>query len=457
MNDERINAALQEATDTQNVLIGAGELASVDEVFGENFGDAAAVVVADENTFEAAGKEVQKYLEEAGRELIEPYVFPGEPALYAEYKNIETLVESLKEHDAIPVAVGSGTLNDIVKRASYECERPYMNVSTAASMDGATAFGASIEKDGLKQTLECPAPKAVLADLDVLVAAPSDMTASGYADLLGKVTSGADWIIADALDVEKIDPTGWSLVQDHLREWISKPAELHDGDEQATEDLIEGLIMSGLGMQSYQSSRTASGAEHQFSHLWEMEGLGHGEGHEGKPLSHGFKVGVGSVSIAALYERILDRDLTNLDIEALRDAWPSKEEMEQQVRAVHTDPDLEEGAVEQTLAKYITPDELAQRLEMVQEVWPELREKLAEQLMGAGEIKEMLQAAGCPTTPTEIGLDWDAFKATYSRAQTIRKRYTVLDLATETGILDECVDELFASGGFWAREEAAQA
>ena len=35
-------------------------------------------------------------------------------------------------------------------------------------------------------------------------------------------------------------------------------------------------------------------------------------------------------------------------------------------------------------------------------------------------------------------------------ARTIRARYTVLDLVNETGILDECVAELFAPGGFWA-------
>jgi glycerol-1-phosphate dehydrogenase [NAD(P)+] len=456
MSEDRINAALREATDTQNVTIGAGVIASVGDVFRESFGDKSAVVVADERTFEVAGKEVQQHLEAAGVTLVESYVFPGEPTLYAEYKNIETLVEALREHNAVPVAVGSGTLNDIVKRASYECERPYLCVGTAASMDGYTAFGASIEKDGLKQTLTCPAPKTVLADLDILEHAPIDMTATGYADLLGKVTSGADWLIADALEVEKIDPTGWSLVQDHLREWIDKPAELHAGDQQATEHLIEGLIMSGLGMQSYQSSRTASGAEHQFSHLWEMEGLGHGEGHEGTPLSHGFKVGVGSVAIAALYERILERDLSNLDIEAIRGSWPTQEEVEQAVRAAHTIPDLEEGAVEQTLAKYISADELAQRLELLQERWPGLREKVAEQLMPAEQIREMLKAAGCPTSPVEIGLDWEEFKATYSRAQTIRKRYTVLDLAFEAGILDECVDELFAPGGFWGRAAASQ-
>ena len=454
MSEQRINAALEEATDTRDVKIEVGALASVPEVFRENFGEGSIVIVADGNTFEVAGREVQRELEAAGYTMMEPYVFPAEPPLYAEYSNIEKLRDSLREHAAIPVAVGSGTLNDIVKRSSHECERSYMCVGTAASMDGYTAFGASIEKDGLKQTLSCPAPKAVVADLEILQNAPENMTASGYADLLGKVTSGADWLVADALEVEKIDLTGWSLVQDHLREWIGSPAELRAGDQQSTEHLVEGLIMSGLGMQSYVSSRTASGAEHQFSHLWEMEGLGKDAD---PPLSHGFKVGMGSVAIAALYELLLERDLADLDIEALKDSWPTREKMEQSVRAQHTSPELEEGAVEQTLAKYISADELAERLELLREVWPGLREKVREQLMPAWEIKEMLEAAGCPTTPVEIGLGWGNFEKSYRRAQTIRKRYTVLDLASETGLLDECVQELFAPEGFWGRVAASRA
>jgi glycerol-1-phosphate dehydrogenase [NAD(P)+] len=456
MGKQRIEAALREATDTQKVGIGAGALASVPDVFREGFGDSPAVVVADGNTFEVAGREVQRRLERAGHTMIESYVFPVEPPLYAEYGNIEKLRDSLREHDAIPVAVGAGTINDIVKRSAHESERPYVCVATAASMDGYTAFGASIEKDGLKQTLSCPAPRAVVGDLGVLKHAPEEMTASGYADLLGKVTSGADWLIADALEVEEIEPTGWALVQDHLRAWTGSPAELRTGDQKATEHLMEGLIMSGLGMQSYQSSRTASGAEHQFSHLWEMEGLGHGEGHRGTPLSHGFKVGVGTVAIAALYELVLERDLGDLDIEALRDSWPTREALERSVRAQHTSPDLEEGAVEQTLAKYISAGELAQRLKLLRDVWPGLREKVRVQLMPAEQVREMLWAAGCPTGPVEIGLGWGDFEATYSRARTIRKRYTVLDLAFEAGILEECVDELFAPLGFWGRAAASQ-
>ena len=455
MGERRIKAALRVATDTQHVNIGVG--ASVPGVFRESFGDSPAVVVADENTFEVAGKEVRRRLERAGHALIESYVFSAEPPLYAEYGNIEKLRGSLREHDAIPVAVGSGTINDIVKRSAHECERPYMCVATAASMDGYTAFGASIEKDGLKQTLSCPAPRAVGADLEVLKHAPEDMTASGYADLLGKVTSGADWLVADALQVEEIDPTGWSLVQDHLRGWTDSPAELRAGDLKSTEQLMEGLILSGLGMQFYQSSRTASGAEHQFSHLWEMEGLGQGEGHRGTPLSHGFKVGVGTVAIAALYDLVLERDLGDIDIETLRDSWPTRKTMERSVRAQHTSPDLERGAVEQTLAKHISAGELAQRLDLLRDVWPGLREKVRVQLMPAEQIRERLQAASCPTSPIEIGLRWEDFEATYSRARTIRKRHTVLDLAFETGILEECVDELFAPDGFWGRAAASRA
>jgi glycerol-1-phosphate dehydrogenase [NAD(P)+] len=57
--------------------------------------------------------------------------------------------------------------------------------------------------------------------------------------------------------------------------WLAdRPAKLSAGDPSALDDLIEGLIMSGLAMQAASSSRPASGAEHQFSHLWEMEGLG---------------------------------------------------------------------------------------------------------------------------------------------------------------------------------------
>jgi glycerol-1-phosphate dehydrogenase [NAD(P)+] len=449
MGEARIEAALRDATDTGQVVIGPGALDAVGDVFGRSFGERPAVVVADATTWRVAGERVQRRLEAAGRGTEGPYLFPPEEFVRAEYGNVERLGRALAEHDAVPVAVGSGSLNDIVKLAAHQAGRPYLSVATAASMDGYTAFGAAITRAGYKQTMTCPAPRAVLADLEVLSGAPAGMTASGYGDLLGKVTAGADWLVADALGIEPIDATVWELVQGPLREAVGQPDALAAGDRGALERLVEGLVMSGLAMQAHASSRPASGAEHQFSHLWEMEGLGHDRR---PPLSHGFKVGIGSVAVAALYERLLERDLGALDVEALRGAWPSPEAVRETVEAAHPIPGLGAAAVTETLAKHVDADQLGRRLALLADRWPALRDRLEAQLLPAERLRAMLRAAGCPTHPSEIGLSRSAFQDSYRRARMIRRRYTVLDLAAETGVLDELVGELFGPGGCWAAD-----
>jgi glycerol-1-phosphate dehydrogenase [NAD(P)+] len=179
-----------------------------------------------------------------------------------------------------------------------------------------------------------------------------------------------------------------------------------------------------------------------------MEGLGR---EADPPLSHGFKVGLGTIAIAALYERLLARDLAADAAAATREPWPGEDEAERAVRALHPNERLADAAVKETLAKHATAEARAQRLQTLSDHWPELRDRLAGQLLPAAEVRAMLAAAGCPTTPEEIGLSRDDLRATYTRARTIRRRYTVLDLAHETGVLAACVDELFAKpGGLWS-------
>lgn len=446
MDYNRIDAALHDASDTRYLRIGTGKLNDVGNVLEQAFGHQPVVVVADDNTYAIAGKVLCEHLRSTGWLVEEPIVFPGTPPLYASFENVLALEEKLRTMSTVPIVVGSGTLNDITKLAAHRVGRQYMCVGTAASVDGYTAFGAAITKDGFKQTMSCPAPRALVADLDILVTAPAQMNSAGYGDLLGKITAGADWILADALEIEPIEKHAWSLVQDSLRDWTGEPQALHAGNRQAIENLFEGLIMSGIAMQISSSSRPASGSEHRFSHLWEMQALAHG--HE--PVPHGFKVAVGTLAAAALYERVLARDLTRLDIDALCRAWPSREEVRRGVAQAHSIPKLAENAVEESLAKYITPDQLRQRLLLIQERWPLIRERLEHQLMTTAHLRALLQAAGCPTEPAEIGVNVVQLRESYILARTIRSRYTVLDLVNETGILDACVNELFAPGGYWA-------
>ncbi len=447
MPESLIERALRTATDTKAIEIGRGVVARTGEVFAALFPGRTAIIVADENHWRVAGEQAAASLTAAGVPQAEPYIFPGTPTLYAGYDNIETLRDAIAGLDAVVVAVASGTLNDIAKRAVGELGRPYICVGTAASMDGYASFGSSISKDGFKQTLSCPAPAAVIADLDIMAGAPVRLTATGFGDLIEKVPAGGDWIIADELGIERIDPAVWDLVQGPLRDALSDPQGCKDGNPDSLTGLAEGLIMSGLAMQAFQSSRPASGGGHHFSHLWEME-------HHGldwdPPLSHGFKVGLGTVAVAALYEVVLAKDIpAMIDIDAAVAAHPSWEQTEAMVRTVLS-PDLHEAAIAQTKGKYLDADALRARLQLVVERWPSISSRLRDQLLPASVLQEKLDVVGAISHPDQIGMSRESFRDTYHRARWIRARYVLTDLLTEANIIDPLVDELFAPGGYWA-------
>lgn len=439
-----VTEALDSARETRALLIGAGILPRVPAVFREHFPNARAIVVCDPTTWLVAGQAVQAELLAAGLARLEPFIF-RDPSLYAEHRFVEQLEQALAAHDAVPVAVGSGTINDLVKLAAHRVGRSYLCVATAASMDGYTAFGASITFRGAKQTFDCPAPRAVVADIDVIRRAPPEMTASGYADLQAKITAGADWILADALGVEPIDPRAWAIVQGGLEQALADPAGARAEKPGAITPLIEGLMLGGFAMQWTKSSRPASGAEHQFSHLWDMEHHTHG----GVAPSHGFKVGIATLAITTLYEQLLATPLPQLDVDACCAAWPDRAQLEADVRRRFAGTDFIETAVQESLAKHVSRDELRAQLLQLIARWPDLRLQLSAQLVPSHELRRRLELVGAPTTPEAIGLTRDRLRGSFRRAYHLRRRFTVLDLAVRTGLLEPSLDALFAPAGAW--------
>jgi glycerol-1-phosphate dehydrogenase [NAD(P)+] len=443
-NAPSLKEALSAARETRCLEIGAGVNAGVARVFREQFGVRPAVIVADPNTFAVAGKTVAEAFRAAGHPMPEPFIFRA-PDLYAEHRFVVELETALRQHAAIPVAVGSGTINDLTKLASHRTGRPYMGVATAASMDGYTAFGASITHLGSKQTFSCPAPTAVVADLDVICAAPSEMNAWGYADLLSKITAGADWILADALGAEPIDTQAWAIVQGRLRELVADAAGVRAQEPAAIGRLVEGLMLGGFAMQSARSSRPASGAEHQFSHLWDMQH----HTHNGHAPSHGVKVGIGTLAVTALYERLLEQPLDQLDIDACCAVWPDADAWANRAPVLLGEGDLADSAAKELRAKHSDTDQLRAQLETLRSSWPELREKLRRQLLPLATLKARLNAAGAPTEPEQIGISRARLRKSYWQALCIRRRFTVLDLAVRTGLLDRCLEQIFGPGGRW--------
>jgi glycerol-1-phosphate dehydrogenase [NAD(P)+] len=436
--------ALVAGGETHSLEIGQGVLERTPDIFRQQFGDQPALPVADTNTFAAAGKAVVDAFRRSGRSCREPFIFT-DPKLYAEHEHVTALEAVLQRDEAIPVAIGSGTINDLVKLASHRTGRRYLVVGTAASMDGYTAFGASITYQGSKQTFSCPAPLGVVADLDVLCRAPEGMNASGYADLLAKTAAGADWIVADALGVEAIDRKAWNIVQGGLRTAVSDPAGVRAGNPEATRRLAEGLMLGGISMQWTKTSRPASGAEHQFSHLWDMQH----HVHKGQTPAHGFKVGIGTMAITALYEYLLDQKLEAIDVEGCCARWPDDAAREASVRTLFNPADLLRVALQESQAKWVGAAALRPQLELLRRVWAELRESLLAQLIPLWELKKMLATVGAPVEPEEIGISRARLRESYWQSYYLRRRFTALDLAARCGLLEPALAHLFGPAGPW--------
>ncbi|MES2653283.1 MAG: sn-glycerol-1-phosphate dehydrogenase [Bacteroidota bacterium] len=436
--------ALAAASETKELRIGWGILSQVVDVFTEQFPNRKAVIIADTTTNQIAGKKIYQLLGDANIEQVAPFLYT-DPHLYAEYTFVNQLVTFLNTNDAIPIAVGSGTINDLTKLAAHLTNRQYVCVATAASMDGYTAFGASITANGAKQTFDCPAPQACLADIEIISKAPTEMTAAGYADLFAKITAGADWILADHLKVEPIDPKAWSIVQDGLHQALSDPEGVRKGNPEAITKLVEGLMLGGFAMQWAKSSRPASGAEHQFSHLWNMENhLNNGE-----HISHGFQVSIGTLAITALYELFLETKVQELDVSSSCSNWPIELDSDAQALKIFEGTDFPEIGLQETKAKYNNKVQLAIQLTTLKTDWLQIKNQLANQIVPLAEAKRRLALVGAPVEPEQIGISRARLRETFIRAQFIRRRYTILDVAVRTGYLNQWLEKLFGKNGIW--------
>jgi glycerol-1-phosphate dehydrogenase [NAD(P)+] len=448
-HDDRVLAeAVRQAEVTREVAIAAEALSGVVELANRHFPGEGMLIVADRNTFRAAGERVLAALVGEGVSA-ELFLFEERGRMKPLVEHSQRLAGRLRS-GAIPVAVGSGVLNDIVKYAAALAKRPYLCVPTAASMDGYSASGAALLDQGFKRTVPCAPPIAILVDLDVLATAPREMAAWGYGDLVGKLVAGADWMLADALGEEAIAPRPYALVQDNLAGWLAEPARIAAGDRAAIRALAEGLLISGFAMQAHGNSRPASGSDHMFSHLWEMEGLEI----SGVPAAHGACVGVGAVAMLALYERLLAREITRGGVESAVTRPRSLEDRLREVSAAFPAGPIRDSALDEVRAKWPSAERLTARLARLPELWPELRMSLSKRLPSATSVQRWLRTVGAPATPAEIGVDEIKLSADYRRARFIRRRYTALDLLDDLGWLDESVESLFAPGGFWRAEPA---
>ncbi len=282
--------------DIQAIRVGSGVIQELPGIL-RDLGASHIFLVTDNYTYEAAGRQVEQLLDQAGL----PYhkrVFQTETPLVPNEYALGSVLAAMTSQDDMLLAVGSGTLNDVTKYVSARTGVPYVIAATAPSMDGYASTVAPTILDGFKTTLPAVYPAAIVADVDILKDAPMPMLTAGFGDIIGKFTSLADWRLSHQLNGEYYCPEVAGVIEAAVETCAANAKALAQREPQAIQAVTEALILSGLAMGMVGVSRPASGAEHQMAHYWEMDALRRGEEH---PL-HGNAVGVGTVLAASLYE-----------------------------------------------------------------------------------------------------------------------------------------------------------
>ena len=282
--------------DIQAIRVGSGVIQELPGIL-RDLGASHIFLVADNYTYEAAGRQVEQLLDQAGL-AYHKRVFQTETPLVPNEYALGSVLAAMTSQDDMLLAVGSGTLNDVTKYVSARTGVPYVIAATAPSMDGYASTVAPTILDGFKTTLPAVYPAAIVADVDILKDAPMPMLTAGFGDIIGKFTSLADWRLSHQLNGEYYCPEVAGVIEAAVETCAANAQALAQREPQAIQAVTEALILSGLAMGMVGVSLPASGAEHQMAHYWEMDALRRGEEH---PL-HGNAVGVGTVLAASLYE-----------------------------------------------------------------------------------------------------------------------------------------------------------
>jgi glycerol-1-phosphate dehydrogenase [NAD(P)+] len=399
------------------------------------------LLVADETTWKVAGQAVWTSLTEAGIDaecqIVAPG--PGETTPVADDAKIDALEQRLRQDGRrAAVAVGAGTINDIVKLAATRAGIPYAAVATAPSMNGYTSSLAAPLSKGIKTTVPCRPPLACLADLDVMARAPYRMIASGLGDLMSKPVSNADWRLAYRLLGAEYATRVMDLVDQGARLLEGIAPRLPQRDVEAVGRLIASLCVSGIAMGIAGSSAPSSGGEHLISHYLDMTHFAWGEPHD----FHGCQVGVATVTTAALYERLAALSPEAIEVEARLAAHPPWEEYAVQVRKRFGG--LSDAVLEHARQGYPSRAQLADRLNRLRQEWESILGDVRQTLRPAGELIAELRSAGCPGTFPEIGVAPARARRAVLHSKDIRARYTILHLGADLGLLEPWTDAVLA-------------
>lgn len=386
-------------------------------------------IICDEITYKIAAKKCEELLKENNISYSTVIL----RHLGFDEATLGEIVINMPVETDLMVAVGTGSITDMIRYTSYKLHLPCFTVATGAPMDGFAASIGIVNVNNLKATMQAHNSQLIIGDTDILKTAPYRMTVAGFGDLIGKLTCLNDWELARIINNEHYCGNIVELVKNCVESVLEDAPRIKEREPSVLGDIMRGLVLSGSAISLYGDSRPASGAEHHMSHYWETVMEQRGEVH----AMHGEQVAVGTVLVLMLAE-----ELSNIkpDFDRARnfvcrfdeDRWADE------IRRCYGSAAGEVFAIEEKAHKNL-PELCLARIDSMEKNWEAVTAQL-KSLPSSAYLKAILDDVGCPSLPTQIGIDSATLKDTFMYCKEVRPRYTIFQTVYDLGLMDEISD-----------------
>ena len=393
----------EHACNIRAVEIGAGALEKLPVLCG-GYDDI--VAVFDTNTYAICGEKVEKLLN--AKRVTVTILQAQEKVVIPNEEKLEEIAKKITGKTQLIIGVGSGVINDLCKKVSFDKNLPYYVIATAPSMDGYASVGSALILKGMKVTLNARPPLAIIADTKILKDAPLDMIKAGYGDIIGKFSCLNDWKLSALVNGEYLCKRIYNLTYQCAKKIKRLGYKIKNRDENAIGKLMEALVLVGVLMSFVGSSRPASGSEHHLSHYFEITGILN----KSEYFTHGIDVIYSAAFLAKLRGEML--------LSTPKKRPFDKEKYEKEIQRIYTKSAEEVLKMQERLGWYHKDDS-----ETVYKNWNKIK-KVLKKAPSFSAFDKMINA---------VGLDYQEFERLYSKeklddailyAKDLKDRYTFL-------------------------------
>jgi glycerol-1-phosphate dehydrogenase [NAD(P)+] len=156
---------------------------------------------------------------------------------------------------------------------------------------------------------------------------------------------------------------------------------------------------------------------------------------DGVPVTHGHKVAIGTLAATAFTE-IFFADPSGPPAAPAGFRRPAPSQRMLEVSESFKGSRAHDSLVKIAMEKLLDDKTAANVEQSFRDNWKDIRQRVLTRLLPYGELKALLGKALCPLTGKEIGLSRSDVIATARRAQMMRNKYCVIDLAWDIGAME---------------------